>query len=97
MIFGCALVGMHGFTDAATFASVMDILRQGGVDQLDTAARYPPSKQGESERLIGEAHAGDQEFSIDTKVLMGFNDGSDELSSPSIAKSIRESREHRCP
>jgi aryl-alcohol dehydrogenase-like predicted oxidoreductase len=89
IIFGCALIGMHGFGDEAAFGDVLATLHQGEVKQLDTAARYPPPKQGESERILGRSHSGDQGFLIDTKVLMGFDEG--ELTSKAIDQSIQDS------
>lgn len=93
VIFGCALIGLQSFNDAKSLEEVITTLEAGGICQLDTAARYPPPKQGESERLIGQTNAGAKGFLIDTKVLMGFGDGDGELESQAIGDSIQGSLE----
>ncbi|KAF2433940.1 aldehyde reductase [Tothia fuscella] len=57
------------FGDVDAIKEVLKVLKDHGVKNLDTAQLY-----GESERFLGEVHAGD-EFIIDTKSQGGFDGG----------------------
>jgi aflatoxin B1 aldehyde reductase len=85
-IFGAALLGMS-FDDAETVAHVLDQLRMVGVEQIDTAPRYPPFNPGKSEELLGETHAASRGFAVDSKVLANPGSGG-ELEAASIKESI---------
>ena len=84
---------MQSFNDDEAFGKALATLKEGGIGELDTAARYPPPSYGESEKRIGRAKAGTKGFVIDTKVLMATGDGSGELGSQAIDRSIQESLE----
>ena len=92
LIFGTASLGMTGsssFQDVASVQELFKTLKDVGITQLDTAARYPPNNPGMSEKLIGEARG---EFVIDTKVLTALtNDGSGDLAKDAMQKSVDES------
>lgn len=66
------VLGGGGFNPGRTFGEpgavdeVFKIMKEGGCETIDTAALY-----GESERILGEAHAASQ-FTIDTKTKGGF-------------------------
>ena len=56
----------RAFGDVEAIEEVFKILEQGNCNAIDTAALY-----GQSEELLGKAHAGDK-FIIDTKTKGGF-------------------------
>jgi aflatoxin B1 aldehyde reductase len=85
-IFGAALLGMS-FDDAETVTEVLNILKDCGVTQIDTAPRYPPFEPGKSEDLLGEAQAVSKGFLIDSKVLAKPGGGG-ELETESLTNSI---------
>jgi aflatoxin B1 aldehyde reductase len=85
-IFGAALLGMS-FDDAETVTEVLNILKDCGVTQIDTAPRYPPFKPGKSEDLLGEAQAVSKGFLIDSKVLAKPGGGG-ELETEALTNSI---------
>ncbi|EIN06754.1 aldehyde reductase [Punctularia strigosozonata HHB-11173 SS5] len=89
LIFGGANIGER-FTTVEEVSSVLSKLKEKGIIRIDTAARYPPTNPGASEKLIGEAHAAQLGFVIDTKVNVA-GDGRGSLSAEAIAKSIEES------
>jgi len=88
-IFGAALLGMS-FDDAETVTEVLDILKDCGVTQIDTAPRYPPFEPGKSEDLLGESQAVSKGFLIDSKVLAKPGGGG-ELETESLTSSIANS------
>jgi aflatoxin B1 aldehyde reductase len=57
------------FPDIPSIKAALKVLQDNGVKNIDTAQLY-----GESERLLGEANAGD-DFIIDTKCRGGFDAG----------------------
>ena len=89
-IFGAALLGMS-FDDAEATSRVLDSLVKAGVTHIDTAARYPPLNQGQSERLLGQAHAASRGFSIDSKILMSHGNSGGELQPSAIITSLENS------
>ncbi|KAJ6509042.1 NADP-dependent oxidoreductase domain-containing protein [Mycena sanguinolenta] len=92
LIFGTANVG-------SVWATPEDInklaheLSDGGIRRLDTAARYPPTNPGESQRILGAHSFGSQGFAIDTKILAWTADGSGEMTPEAIEKSVTNSLE----
>jgi aflatoxin B1 aldehyde reductase len=92
LIFGNANVG-YTWTDADDIDALARQLQAGGIRRLDTAARYPPTKPGESQRLLGAHAFGAQGFAIDTKILAFTADGSGEMTTEAIQKSVTESLE----
>ena len=58
---------------------------------LDTAARYPPTKYGRSEELLGQVKAVEQGFTIDTKVLATRPDGIGDMTRERIEESVSTS------
>lgn len=94
LIFGTSTFGMDmtEFQDAESVRRVLAILKELGIDRLDTAARYPPFKPGRSEQLFGEANKLAANFLIDTKVYTDTGtDGSGDLSREAVEKSINSS------
>lgn len=88
-IFGGASIG-SAYTTPEAVTELLSTLKSLGVRRIDTAARYPPTSPGTSERLLGEAGAAREGFVIDTKVL-GSGDGSGNLTPAAIDKSVHES------
>lgn len=66
-VFGAGGVNQgRAFGEPGALEEVFKIMKEGGCEIIDTAALY-----GDSERLLGEAHAGEK-FTIDTKTKGGF-------------------------
>lgn len=89
LIFGCATVG-YSFTNTAETSQLLDIVKSTGITTLDTAARYPPSSPGLSEKLLGSAGAVDKGFAVDTKINV-FGNGEGCLAAPAIEESLNQS------
>ncbi|KAI0099188.1 Aldo/keto reductase [Nemania sp. FL0031] len=70
LIFGGASIGA-AFTTREQVVELLRTLQSLGVTRIDTAARYPPTNFGASERLLGEARVADLGFSIDSKIFVG--------------------------
>ncbi|KAF8208701.1 NADP-dependent oxidoreductase domain-containing protein [Mycena galopus ATCC 62051] len=92
LIFGAANVGSV-WTAPDDINTLAQLLRDGGIRRLDTAARYPPTAPGESQRTLGAHSFGSQGFAIDTKVLAFTADGSGEMTPEAIENSVNESLE----
>lgn len=94
-IFGTATFGMDQteFQDTESVTALLKTLEGLGICRLDTGARYPPLNPGRSEKLIGEVPKQlGEKFMVDTKIYTNTQtDGSGDLSSESIVKSINES------
>lgn len=91
-ILGCATFG-HSWTEPSDIKALATALREnGGVNTVDTAARYPPTSPGQSEILIGEAKLAESDFKIGTKVLF-LGDGKGSLSTEAVEKSVATSLE----
>ena len=56
----------RAFGEPGALDEIFKIMKEGGCKNIDTAQLY-----GDSERLLGEAHAGSQ-FTVDTKTKGGF-------------------------
>lgn len=98
LIFGTASFGMDGtaFQDAGSIKELFAKLQELGIFRLDTGARYPPSRPGGSETLIGEAitELGGFDLTVDTKVYTDTRtDGSGDLTPEQIGKSANASLE----
>jgi aflatoxin B1 aldehyde reductase len=91
LVFGGALIG-NTYNTQDEVSALLDKLKSTGIGRIDTAARYPPTNRGASERLLGEAGAAKLGFLIDTKV-MASGDGSGSLEPAAIEHSVRISRE----
>ncbi|KAI1612562.1 hypothetical protein EDD36DRAFT_437212 [Exophiala viscosa] len=73
LFFGTATFGSFAiptFTSPANVSDLLDAVKQLGITELDTAARYPYDNTGGSERILGEVQASSKGFSINTKVLL---------------------------
>jgi aflatoxin B1 aldehyde reductase len=91
LIFGAANIG-ECFVAHDEILSILSKLEAIGIKRIDTAARYPPTSPGASEKLLGAANAASLGFLIDTKVKV-TGDGHGSLSAQAIADSITESFE----
>ncbi|KAJ7263997.1 NADP-dependent oxidoreductase domain-containing protein [Mycena haematopus] len=92
LIFGTANVGSV-WTTPKDISALTQQLLDGGIRRLDTAARYPPSDPGASQRTLGAHSLGSQGFAIDTKILAWTADGSGEMTPEAIKKSVNDSLE----
>ncbi|OTA53268.1 Aldo/keto reductase [Hypoxylon sp. EC38] len=79
--------------DEANVSQFLDVLRDAGVSQIDTAARYPPDNHGGSERMLGRVKAGERGFTINTKVLFAGQSSDGTLSIEAVRKSVADSLE----
>lgn len=92
IVFGGASFG-HEFPTQESVQEVLTLLKDLKINQIDTAARYPPTNHGMSEKLLGATHAASQGLTISTKVYTAGGDGSGELDRASIQKSFSTSLE----
>ncbi|KAI1457054.1 putative aldo/keto reductase [Annulohypoxylon moriforme] len=92
IIFGCGGLG-HEFVSEDAVRELLGLLKEAGIDRLDTAALYPPSDIGASQRLLGQVGAARLGFAIDTKVIISMSGFKGTLEPEKIAKSIAESNE----
>ncbi|KAI1660053.1 NADP-dependent oxidoreductase domain-containing protein [Daldinia decipiens] len=97
IIFGCGGLGNEfvGATNSSNSSvrELLELLKEAGINRLDTAALYPPSDIGASQRLLGQVGAARLGFIIDTKVLISMSGFKGTLEPEKIAKSIAESHE----
>ncbi|KAJ7451673.1 NADP-dependent oxidoreductase domain-containing protein [Mycena latifolia] len=91
LIFGGGLIGST-YTTAESVSEILSALKTLGISRIDTAARYPLTNPGESERLLGQAGAVAQGFTVDTKIFVS-NDPSGSLEPAAVGNSLRESYE----
>ncbi|KAJ7701488.1 NADP-dependent oxidoreductase domain-containing protein [Mycena rosella] len=91
LIFGGALIG-HAYNTTESVSELLAALKSLGIRRIDTAARYPPTNPGNSERLLGQTGAAAQGFTIDTKFDFS-GDGSGSLEPAAVDKSLNESYE----
>ena len=87
LIFGCGGVG-HEFVGEEAVRELLHTLRDAGVTRLDTAALYPPTAIGASQRLIGKTGAVRMGFTIDTKVMVSIHGLRGTLEPEKIAESV---------
>ena len=90
LIFGCGGLG-NEFLGDDSVAELLHLLKQVGVDRLDTSALYPPTDVGASQRLLGRTGAAKLGFTIDTKVLLNIGKIKGSLEPEKIERSIIES------
>ena len=89
IIFGGASVG-NTYNTVEEVSDLLATLQSLGITYIDTAARYPPTNPGASERLLGEANVADRGFIIDTKILAN-GDGSGNLTPAATNASLQRS------
>ncbi|KAK8103056.1 Aflatoxin B1 aldehyde reductase member 3 [Apiospora sp. TS-2023a] len=91
LIFGGAGLG----DDYKTLEDVQDILglaRSHGINEVDTAALYPITNMGLSEKLLGEFKAIPKGFAVDTKILVLSKEANGTLEPDKIRTSLDNSR-----
>ncbi|EFY94040.1 NADP-dependent oxidoreductase domain protein [Metarhizium robertsii ARSEF 23] len=92
MIFGCGGLG-NEFVGEEAVKGLLQTLKEAGVNRLDTAALYPPTDIGASQRLLGQVGAAQLGFAIDSKVMISMTGFEGTLEPEKIVKSAAESRE----
>lgn len=90
LLFGAAGFGDE-FSTADSVREVLEALKAYGIVTVDTAALYPPTDVGASEKLLGEAAAAKLGFKVDTKVLVTGMDTSGTLEPAKIEASVNTS------
>lgn len=88
LIYGCGGLGHEISADSA--AELLQALQAAGVTRLDTAALYPPTDIGASQRLIGQTGAS-AEFTVDTKVMVSITGLAGTLEPAKIEQSAAQS------
>lgn len=88
LIFGCGGLGHEISGDSA--AELLQTLKEAGITHLDTAALYPPTDIGASQRVLGQARASN-DFTIDTKVMVSITGLAGTLEPAKIEKSAAQS------
>lgn len=91
LIFGCGGIG-NEFVGEDAVAKLLQTLKESGVHRLDTAALYPPTDIGASQRLLGQTGAAKQGFTIDTKVMVSIYGLKGTLEPEKIDQSATESQ-----
>ncbi|KUJ08208.1 putative aldo/keto reductase [Mollisia scopiformis] len=90
LLFGAGGIGSgrisRTWTTAEQTSSLLSLLQQLGIQQLDSGASYPPGSPWVTERLLGESKAVEKGFVVDTKVLY-------DLSEKGIERSVEKSLE----
>ncbi|MCJ1385518.1 hypothetical protein MMC17_008641 [Xylographa soralifera] len=87
-IFGTSNVGIAYLT-VESVEQLATILKEAGINRIDTAARYPANAPGQSEKLLGESNV-PARFTIDTKVKLLNADGKGSLTAAAIDTSVVE-------
>ncbi|KAI0196405.1 putative aldo/keto reductase [Astrocystis sublimbata] len=87
LIFGCGGLG-NEFLGVNAVTNLLQTLKKGGLARVDTAALYPPTDIGASQRLLGQVGASQMGFAIDTKVLISIRMLRDTLTPEKIEKSV---------
>ncbi|KAI1471745.1 Aldo/keto reductase [Daldinia caldariorum] len=77
--------------DETNVSKFLQVLQEGGISQIDTAARYPPDNHGASERMLGRVKAASKGFTINTKVLFAGQSSDGTLSKEAVRKSVENS------
>ncbi|KAJ7643810.1 NADP-dependent oxidoreductase domain-containing protein [Roridomyces roridus] len=93
LLFGGASIG-DSFKTVQALETLLTQLKDLGITRIDTAARYPATNQGESERLLGEVGAVAKGFAVDTKINTGPGFGPTfpgSLTAEAIDKSLQQS------
>ena len=89
LIFGCASIGAQ-FASKEEVQTVFRTLKDVGINRVDTAARYPPTAAGMSQRLLGEAGVAREGLIVDTKIDVS-GDGRGSLTAANIDRSLQQS------
>ncbi|KAK7943312.1 Aldo/keto reductase [Apiospora aurea] len=90
LIYGCGGLGHEIPVDSA--AELLQTLKEGGVTRLDTAALYPPTDIGASQRILGRMRASAElGFTIDTKAMVSMTGLAGTLEPAKIEKSAAQS------
>lgn len=92
--YGTTLFGSDNvppFKDPEVVSPFLDIVSSCGINQIDTAARYPPDNHGGSERMLGSVKAAEKGFTINTKVLFPGNNSDGTLTKEAVRKSVANS------
>lgn len=92
LIFGCGGLGTE-FIGVDATKELLHTLKEAGVKRVDTAGLYPPTNIRASQRLLGQAGAAQQGFTIDTKVLISMRRIKGSCEPEKIATSVTESRD----
>lgn len=92
LIFGAAGIGDE-FKTAESVTDLLRTLKSSAVTTLDTAALYPPTAIGASEKLLGDTGAAKNGFKIDTKVMVTSIIGDGTLEPAKIEASVNTSME----
>lgn len=92
LVFGCGGVGAE-FVGEDAVTELLQTLKASSVHRVDTAALYPPTDIGASQRLLGSTGAARLGFTIDTKVMVSIHGLKGTLEPEKIAKSAEESRD----
>jgi len=90
-LFGGGAIGEGVFATAKDVHQLLALLTTLKIGHIDSAAIYPLSSQGSSERLLGESQAIQRGFSIDTKLKLTDFSGKGSLKKSAINESITES------
>ncbi|KAI3396866.1 hypothetical protein diail_11570 [Diaporthe ilicicola] len=90
LIFGGSGIG-DDYATPQEVTKLLQRLKEAGIKELDTAARYPAIKFGASEQLLGEVGAAAQGFAVDTKILVLSADGNGSLEPAKILDSASKS------
>lgn len=93
LIFGCATVGEEWPTTQCV-EELLESLKCSGINEIDTAASYPATNVGASERLLGEADVSRQNFKVDTKVLVPDREAGGSLQPGAVQLSLQKSCEY---
>lgn len=91
LIFGGSTLG----EDYKTLEEAQDILALAqslGIHEVDTAALYPITDMGRSEKLLGEMQAIPKGIAVDTKILVLSKDANGTLEPDKIRTSLENSR-----
>ncbi|KAK8050763.1 hypothetical protein PG994_012493 [Apiospora phragmitis] len=82
----------RGLQDTEEVRDILVLARSLGTKEIDTAARYPATNMGLSEKLLGEFQAIPQGFAVDTKILVLSKDANGTLEPEKIRTSLENSR-----
>ncbi|ROW08500.1 hypothetical protein VMCG_03253 [Cytospora schulzeri] len=92
LIYGGSPIG-EDYTTPEAVSDLLKLLKSLDIHEIDTAALYPATNMGASERLLGQVGAVAQGFAVDTKILVLSKDGNGTLEHEKIEKSVAASHE----
>ncbi|KAH8816132.1 putative aldo/keto reductase [Xylogone sp. PMI_703] len=97
LVFGAGGIGKgkisHTWTTLEEVNELLSSLSDIGLNQLDSAASYPPGAKWVTETLLGQSKASEKGFTIDTKILVTGGNGAGHLSEKNIDASVEKSLE----